>query len=329
MRRRQFIAVAAGVASWPLVGRAQQGAIHRDKPYRIGFLFAGTLSLRPQAQAFWQALRQIGYRLGENSIAEMREARGETNRLPALASDIVATHPDVIVAVTSPAVLAAKNATKTIPIVMAITSNPVGSGIVNDLARPEANITGPSLLMLELTEKRVQLMREMAPELSTLGILWNERAANNESAFQLAAKAATSLGIAVRSFPVRVPDDLKTLPERASEEPVGAIFVASDALLFDRRSDIIAFSLAKHVPTFHTLPEEAIDGAVAAYGADLTDEYRRAAFYVHKILAGAAPADLPVEQSTRFRFVLNMKTAKAIGMSIPRLIWLRADQVIE
>jgi ABC-type uncharacterized transport system substrate-binding protein len=274
-------------------------------------------------------LQELGYIDGKNFIAEVREARGDLDRLPKLASEIVDTRPDVIVAVTSPATAAAKMATQTIPIVMTIISDPVGSGFVKSLARPGTNITGPTILQTEVIAKRVQLIKEMLPELSILGMLWNGKNPAARLQFQLAEQAARSLSIPLRSFSVQAPEELKPVLNKAFEEHVSALLVTGDPLIFDRRADVIAFSLANRVPTFHTLPEEAVDGAVAAYGAELADEYRRAAVYVDKILAGAAPADLPVDQATRFEFVLNMKTAKTIGLKIPEAIILRADKVIE
>jgi putative ABC transport system substrate-binding protein len=330
IRRRELIA-ALGAAAWPLAAGAQRRttAQEKEKMYRIGFLFAGTIALRPQAQEFWRKLQELGYIEGKNFFAEVREARGDYDRLPKLASEIVDTHPDVIVAVTSLATAAAKMATQTIPIVMAIIPDPIGLGFVESLARPGTNITGSATLQTELYPKRVQLIKEMLPELSILGVLWNEKTPSHRLPAQLAEQAARSLGIPLRSFWVQSPEDLKPVLNKALEEHVSVLLVAGDPLFFDRRADVVAFSLASRIPTFHTLPEEAVDGAVAAYGAELADEYRRAALYVGKILAGASPADLPVEQPTHFQFVLNMKTAKAIGLKIPNSILLLADKVIE
>jgi putative tryptophan/tyrosine transport system substrate-binding protein len=331
MRRREFITLASGAAiAWPLAARSQQRTNAQEgRIYRIGFLFAGTIALRPQAREFWRKLQDLGYIEGKNFIAEVREANGDVSRLPKLAAEIVDTHPDVIVAVTTPAVAAAKMATQTIPIVMVIASDPIGSGFVKSLARPGANITGPSTLQTEIIPKRVQLIKEMLPGLTSVGFLWNEKNPANRAQAPLAEQAAKSLDIPFHSFLVRAPEDLKAVLNDGLEKHVSALLVAGDALLFDHRSDVIAFSLVNRIPTFHTLPEEAVDGAVAAYGSELADEYRRAAPYVAKILAGAAPADLPVDQAARFQFVLNIKTARAIGLKIPDSIILRADELIE
>jgi putative ABC transport system substrate-binding protein len=335
MKRREFITLLGGAAAassffWPLAARAQQRRdVQTPKLYRIGFLFAGTIALRPQVQEFWRKLQELGYSEGKNFISEIREARGDVDRLPELASEIVDTHPDVIVAVTSAASAAVKRATQTIPIVMAIVPDPVGLGLVKSLAQPGTNITGSSSLATETIPKRVQLIKEMLPEMSILGMLCNAKTASNFSMVQSAEQAARSLGVRLRSFPVQGPEDLQPTLNKVSEEHLRALLVAGDPLLFDLRADVIAFSLASRIPTFHTWPEEAVDGAVVAYGAELADEYRQAAVYVAKILAGATPADLPIEQAMRFQFVLNMKTAKAIGLKIPDVILVRADKVIE
>jgi putative tryptophan/tyrosine transport system substrate-binding protein len=329
LKRREVITFLGGVAAWPLAARAQQQVNTPKSAYRIGFLFAGTLALRPQVQEFWRTLQQLGYIEGKNLKVEVREARGQLDRLPGLASEIVATHPDVIVAVTSPATAAAKMATRDIPIVMAIISDPLGSGFVKSLARPEANITGPSLMSTELTGKRVELIKETLPDLSILGLLWNEKSAQNVLIAKLAEQAASSIGVVLHSLPLRAAVDLDAALDKAFEEHLRAILVANDAVTFDHRAKIIAFSLAKRIPTFHTFPEEALDGALVAYGPKLSNEYGRAALYVAKILSGAGPADLPVDQATHFEFVLNMKTAKAIGVTIPTSILLRANEVIE
>ena len=274
-------------------------------------------------------MERLGYVEGKNLKTELREARGHLEHLPGLAFEIVATHPDVIVAVTSPATAAAKAATQDIPIVMTIVGDPLGSGFVKSLARPEGNVTGPSLMSNELTGKRVQFIKETLPNISILGLLWNATNAQNALMAKLAEEAASSIGVPLRSLSIQQPEDLQAALGSAFEERLSAVLVANDAITVDHRADIVAFSLAKQIPTFHTFPEEALDGALAAYGPRLSNEYRRAAFYVDKILAGASPANLPVEQPTHFEFVLNMKTARTIGVTIPASILLAADQVIE
>ncbi|MFY9837557.1 MAG: ABC transporter substrate-binding protein [Xanthobacteraceae bacterium] len=327
MRRREFIRLFGSLAAaWPLAARAQQSG----RVQRIGFLFAGTLSLRPQAQGFWRELRELGYIDGQNVVIDVREARGNIEQLPKLASELVSTHPDVLVAVTTPGVAAAKNATQSIPIVMAIVANPLENGFVKNLARPEGNITGPSYtLSPDIVSKRMQLLSEMLPASSTIGILWNAKNRTAAPLVSIAEEAGRSLGTPTLSLPIDGPTDLKAGLERALAAHVNAILVMADPMTFDHRREIIDFSLGNKVPTFHVYPEEAADGAVAAYGASLTDEYGRAASYVAKILKGATPADLPVDQANYSRFVVNLKTAKALGLTVVPSLLATADEVIE
>jgi putative tryptophan/tyrosine transport system substrate-binding protein len=329
MRRREFILLGCAAVAQPLAVRAQQALNpQQKKSYRVGFLFAGTLAVRPQAQAFWKTLHGLGYVEGKNLIIEVREARGELDRLPKLASELVDTRPDVIVAVTTPAVAAVQRSTHTVPIVMAVVLDPVGSGFAKSLAYPGSNITGPSGYLGDLTGKRIQLFKELLPELSILGILWNKGNYISTRVVQSAVEVASPLGISLKSLPIQAPAELASLLDRASKENLNGLFVAGDPLLFDRRADIIAFSIANRIPTFHTWPDEAVDGAFAAYGYRLSDDYRRAAYYVDKILKGAAPSELPIDQPTRFELVLNIKTAKSIGVAIPLSVLSTADELI-
>jgi putative ABC transport system substrate-binding protein len=271
MRRRNFIGLLGSIATaWPLVALAQQGTgPQQKKVYRIGFLFAGTIALRPQAQEFWKALHDLGYVEGKNLIIEVREARGELNRLPKLASELVDTHPDVIVAVTNAAVAAAKNATQRIPIVMAIARDPLLNGYAKSLARPEGNITGTSnTVSPEIVGKRMQLL------LGTAGLV------------AFAEQVASSFGNPTISLPFQGPGELKGVLEKSLAEHVGALLVMPDPVEFDHRREIIDFTVAKRIPALHPFPEEAEDGALAAYGSRLSDEYRRPAYYVDKILRG-------------------------------------------
>lgn len=326
MRRREVIRLFGLAAAWPLTAHAQQsGGVQR-----IGFLFAGTLSLRPQAQGFWHALRELGYIDGQNVIVDVREARGNVEQLPKLASELVNTRPDVLVAVTTPGVAAAKNATQSIPIVMAIAANPLENGFVKNLARPEGNVTGPSYtLSPEIVSKRMQLLSEMLPASSTIGILWNSKNETAPLLVSIAEQTGRSLGTPTLSLPIEGPTDLKASLERALAAHVNGILVMADPMMFDRRREIIDFSLANKIPTFHVYPEESADGAVASYGASLTEEYERAATYVAKILKGATPANLPVDQADYSKFVVNLKTAKALGLTISPSLLATADEVIE
>jgi putative tryptophan/tyrosine transport system substrate-binding protein len=279
--------------------------------------------------AFRGGLRRCPKMLpADRSTTTSVDCRNALDRLPKLASELVDTRPDVIVAVTTPTVAAVQRSTHTVPIVMAVVLDPVGSGFAKSLAYPGSNITGPSGYLGDLTGKRIQLFKELLPELSILGILWNKGNYISTRVVQSAVEVASPLGISLKSLPIQAPAELASLLDRASKENLNGLFVAGDPLLFDRRADIIAFSIANRIPTFHTWPDEAVDGAFAAYGYRLSDDYRRAAYYVDKILKGAAPSELPIDQPTRFELVLNIKTAKSIGVAIPLSVLSTADELI-
>jgi putative tryptophan/tyrosine transport system substrate-binding protein len=221
-----------------------------------------------------------------------------------------------------------QRSTHTVPIVMAVVWDPVGSGFAKSLAHPGSNITGPFGYLGDLTGKRIQLFKELLPELSILGILWNKGNVINTRIVQLAVEVASPLGISLKSLPFQAPAELASLLDRASNENLNGLLVLGDPFLFDRRADIIAFSIANRIPTFHAWPDEAVDGAFAAYGYRQSDDYRRAAYYVDKILKGAAPSELPIDQPTKFELVLNIKTAESIGVAIPLSVLSRADELI-
>ncbi len=280
MRRRDFITLVGGSAlALPVAAGAQQVPNPQDKKiYRIGFLFAGTIALRPQAQEFWKTLQELGYVEGKNLIVEIREARGELDRLPKLASELIDTHPDVIVAVTNSAVAAAKNATRSIPIVMAIARDPVLNGYVKSLARPEANITGVSnTVSPEITGKRLQLLDEMLPDHPVIGLIWNPKSEGTAGLVAVAEQVAKSMGNQTISLSFQGPGELKGVLERALEDHAGALLIMPDPVEFDHRREIIDFLAANRIPAMHPYPEEAEEGALAAYGSRLSDEYRRPA----------------------------------------------------
>jgi putative ABC transport system substrate-binding protein len=321
-----------GVATvWPFEARAQQTIRSpQNKIYRIGFLFAGTLALRPQAQEFWNALRELGYVEGKNLIIEVREARGQLGRLPQLASELVQTQPDVIVAVTNAAVHAAKDATQRIPIVMAIARDPLLNGYVKSLARPEGNVTGTSnTISTEIVGKRVQLLLEMLPNRPVIGMIWNPKNEGTAELVAFAEQVAGSSGIQTISLPFDGRTALMGVLEKSIAYHVGAILVMPDPVEFDHRREIIDFTVRRRIPAFLAFPEEAEEGALAAYGSRLADEYRRPAYYVDKILKGATPSDLPIQQPTKFELVVNLKTAKELGLTIPSSVLIGADKVIE
>jgi putative ABC transport system substrate-binding protein len=322
-RRKLVIALGASALAAPFGSFAQP-----QRVYRVGFLFAGTLAQRPQAQGFWQGLQELGYIPGKNIAIEIREAEGNLARLPGLAKELVSWKPDVVVAVTAAAIAAAQGATRSIPIVMAITNDPIKFGFVKNLARPESNITGPSLNFVEMYDKRLQLLNEMLPHVSRIGVLWNAKNAYGSNVQQV-EEAARTLRIQLRLLPFQGLNDIESALVGAARERCGALLVIGDPVTFDHRAAIISFAAAKRLPTFFNLSEAAYDGGLIAYGVNLREEYRRVAPYVDKILKGAKPADLPVEQPTKFELVINGKTAKALGIKIPNSILVQATKVIE
>ena len=327
MNRRRVIAVFAlfgGLFAQPCL-QAQQPEI---RVARIGFLFAGTLAQRPQAQGFWQALQELGYTPGKNVVIEVREAEGKTERLPELARELVDWKPDVLVAVTPAAITAAQRATSSIPIVMAISFDPIGFNHVRNLARPEGNVTGTSIIFdPTMGGKRLQLLKEMMPNLSRVGAIWNAK--NNVITPKLLEAAAISLGVQIQSLSFQGPDDLENAFAAALRERPQALISMGDPVTFDKRAAIIAFAAAQRIPAVYGFADEAIEGGLIGFGLNLREEYRRAAPYVDKILKGAKPADLPVEQSSKFELVVNLKTARQLGITVPQSVLLRADRVIE
>jgi putative ABC transport system substrate-binding protein len=323
-RRKLLIALGAGALAAPFDVSAQQP----QRVYRVGFLFAGVLAQRPQVQGLWDRLRELGYVSGKNFLIEVREAKGKTEMLPDLAKDLVSWKPDVIVAVTAPSVAAAQSATSTIPIVMAIVGDLSRYGFVKNFARPEGNITGPTLYFVALNGKRVQLLKELLPHVSRVGILWNAMNAYGADV-QQAEAAAKTLGVQLRLLPFQGPNDLQRALASAVVQRSGALLILSDPVTFDHRAEIIAFAAEKRIPTFHQWSEETYEGGLANYGASSYEEYRRVAPYVEKIFKGAKPGDLPIEQPTVFDMVINMKTAKALGVKIPHSILVQATKVID
>jgi ABC-type uncharacterized transport system substrate-binding protein len=294
----------------------------------IGFLFGGTIAQRPQVEGFLEGLRELGYVEGWNILIERREARGRVERLPDLAAELVTLNPAVIVAVTTPSAAAAQKATRTIPIVMVVVTNPVGAGFVNSLAHPGGNITGISTNSDELSGKRLQLLKELVPSASRVAILWNTANPANVASMKQTENAAKALALRVHSLGFREPSDLQDPLASASREGVEALVVVGDAAAFDHRASIIRFAAAHRLPAIYTYPEEAQDGGLASYGPNLCEHYRRAAAYVDKMLKGANPAELPVEQPMKFELVINLKTAQELGLTIPPLLLFQADELI-
>jgi len=323
--RREFITLLGGPAvAWPLAARAQLA----EKRYVVGMLNAGTASVL-SAVVFPDALRELGWIEGQNVVIERRFAENRVERLPELAAELVRLNVDVIVGIGTLAPLAAKRATTTIPIVMTAAGDPLGSGLVASLARPGGNVTGMSLMAPDLGGKRLELLKEVLPRLSRVAVLWD--AANPYAAlvFKETQGAGRTLGIEVQSLEVRGPDDFDGAFEALRRQRPDALITVEDPLTLTHQNRIANFAAGQLLPTLHGFKEDVAAGALMSYGANLADLFRRAAGYVDKILKGAKPADLPVQQPTKFDLVINLTTAKALGLTIPDKLLALADEVIE
>jgi putative ABC transport system substrate-binding protein len=272
----------------------------------------------------------LGYVEGKNLQLEVRWGEGKLERLPALAAELVQSKVDVIVAAASPSVIAAREATRTIPIVMPVSSDPVGDGLVASLAHPGGNITGLSLMAPELGEKRIQLLKEMFPTVShAMAVLWNPDYVGMRARFEQARVAAPAVGLTVRSMEVRDTRELDAAFDVIIREHPEALLLLADPLTISQRSRIVEFAAEQRLPAIYETSNFVDVGGLISYGPSISDQYRRAATYVDKILRGAKPADLPIEQPTKFELVINMRAAKALGIKFPDSILLRADKVIE
>jgi putative ABC transport system substrate-binding protein len=326
-RRRFVLALMASPLAASLTSIAQQPT----KVPRIGFLHPAPPGGIPgvRLEAFRGALHELGYVEGKNVQLEIRWGNGELERLPALAGELVQLKVDVILAATSPSVVAARQATPTIPIVMPVSSDPVGEGLVASLAHPGGNITGLSMMAPELGEKRLQLLHETFPEASrAVAVLWNPAYVGMRARLEQAKVAAPKLGLTVRSVEVRDTRELDVAFEAFVREHPQAL-VLSDPFTTSQRARIVEFAAEHRLPAIYESSDFVDVGGLMSFGPDISNLYRRAAVYVDKILKGAKPGDLPVEQPTKFELVLNMKAAKALGIKFPDSILLRADRVIE
>jgi len=276
-----------------------------------------------------QRLRELGYLEGQNIAFESRFAEGKTDRLPGLAAELVALKVDVIVTSGTPASLAAKQATRTIPIVMAQLADPVGAGLVASLGRPGGNVTGLTTQDADLSGKRLEMLLEVVPKVSRFAVLIDETSPGSMLIARGTQVAAQSLGVQLQSLGVRGPGELDRAFSAMKEARAGALIVESSSLLFTSRTRLADLALKNRLPTMFAQREYAEAGGLMAYSADFSDLFRRTATFVDKILKGAKPADLPVEQPTKFDFVINLKTAKALGLTIPQSLLARADEVIQ
>jgi ABC-type uncharacterized transport system substrate-binding protein len=310
----------------PLAAEAQQAGTRR-----IGFLETGSpSSARVQLwETLRQRLRELGYFEGQNIAFESRFAEGKTDRLPGLAAELVALKVDVIVTSGTPASLAAKQATLTIPIVMAQLADPVGSGLVASLGRPGGNVTGLTTQDADLSGKRLGLLKEVVPKVSRIALLIEETNPGTVLIAKGTQAAARLAGVQLQSLGVRDPGELDRAFSAMKEARAGALIVESSSMLFTSRTRLADLALKNRLPTMFAQREYAEAGGLMAYSADFLDLFRRTATFVDKILKGAKPADLPVEQPTKWEFVINLKTAKALGLTIPQTLLLRADHVIQ
>jgi putative tryptophan/tyrosine transport system substrate-binding protein len=304
---------------------AQQPA----KPPRIGFIMADSSGPDPRVDAFRQGLRELGYVEGKNIAVEYRFAEGKEDRLLKLVAELVSQKMEIIITDGTAVTRAVKNATKTIPIVMASDGDPVGNSFVTSLARPGGNITGLTNLLAGLSGKRLEILKDAVPGTSRFGIIWNPENPASMTGLKETQVASQSLGVQLQLLEVRGPNDFEGAFQAASKGQAGAVTVVSDSVMFAHRTRMLTLAAKQKLPTMHTQSLWVQDGGMISYGTHFPDLYRRAATYVDKILKGAKPADLPVEQPTKFELVINLKAAKQIGLTIPPNVLARADKVIK
>jgi putative ABC transport system substrate-binding protein len=325
MRRREFITLlGGGAAAWPFAARAQKSG----KIARIGYLSSANPRSMPAFQAFEQRLRELGYFEGQNIVIEYRNAEGEVDRLPDLAADLVRLDVNVIVTATDPATRAAKGATTTIPILMmAINYDPIALGYIDSIARPGANVTGLYFQHLELLAKRYGLFKEMLPFVRRVAVLSDPLTADQ---LKVVESANRSVGLELQPLELKNPPyDFENAFHVAMRSGAEAIFVLESASIFRERTQLAQLTMKTRLPTSFAFREYVEVGGLVSYGVNFSTMYRRAAELADRILRGTKPTDLPVEQSTKFELVINLKTAKALGVDIPISMQLLADEVIE
>jgi putative ABC transport system substrate-binding protein len=323
-----MLALATVFVVKPFTVEAQPAA----RVWRIGYLALGLRPVpgsNPTFDAFLQGLRDLGYVEGRNLALNIRYAEGRNERFPALAAELVSLKVDVIVAESTPAAIAAKQASSTVPIVMLAVGDPVGAKLVDSLARPRGNVTGLSLVAPELSAKRLDLFKQTLPKVSRVSVLWNSANVGMRLRVQQTEIAAQALGVTLQSVTVQSPDDFDTVFVAMGKDRPESLLVMADTVTATNTKRIVEFAATNRVPAIYEARGFVDAGGLMSYGLDFLDHYRRATFYVDRILKGAKPADLPVEQPTKFELIINAKTAKALGLTIPQSLLLRADQVIE
>jgi putative tryptophan/tyrosine transport system substrate-binding protein len=324
MRRRDFITLLGGAAAWPLTARAQQ------KVHRVGFLGNSTPTLEADLiTPFRNGLRGLGYEEGRNIVVEYRWAEGRYERFPTLIAELIAAKVEVMVTAGTPATLAVKNATTSIPLVMIAVGDPISTGIVPNLRQPGGNITGLTSIAPELEAKRLELLKEAVPRLSHFAVLWNPSNAYQVLSENEIRALALVLGLKMLSLRARNEEEIEQAFATVVRERPDAMLVLADRLFLHNRMRIMEFALKHRLPGVHAYRELVEAGGLMSYGPSYADLHRRAASYVDKILKGTKPGDLPVELPTKFDLIINLKTAKAFGLDMPPTLLARADEVIE
>jgi putative ABC transport system substrate-binding protein len=320
-----FLTLCAMLLALCVPALAQQSG----KMYRVGFLVTPSRSFfTARMEGFQQGLRNLGYIEGKNIVIEYRYAEGKADRLPKLAEELVSLRVDLIIT-SGPALWAAKNATKTIPIVFTGVQDPVATGVVDSLAKPGGNVTGLSILAPELGGKRLELLKEVVPKITRVAFLWAGLGPGASLSVKETQAAAQALGLQLQSLEVRDLNDFDSAFEAITKNRAQALLTNPGPVINTHQARIVEFAAKNRLPAMYAAPESLDAGGLMSYGPNPTDQYRRAAYFVDKILKGTKPADLPVEQPKKFEFIINLKAAKQIGLTIPPNVLARADKVIK
>ena len=324
-RRTLNCAIAGGLLAAGFAGRAQTPG----KVYRIGWLSSGPWGGTQPLEAFNQGMRELGWVEGWHYVVDNRYSEGHSERFPALAADLVQRKVDLLVGSGTPHTTALKNATATIPIIFYSVSDPVGSGLVASLARPGGNVTGRGGLGPGTQAKQLELLREVVPKASRIATLFNPALSFHAAIAAEVEPAARRLGVTLRPIELRSPDDIDAAFATLAREPVDALLIFGQGFLFQNGARVAKLAIEQRLPAIIPFQELARDGVLMSYGSNIIDDVRRLPYFVDRVLKGAKPAELPVEQASRFYLAINQKTAKALGLSIPQSVLLRADEVIE